>query len=197
MDLRLPLRTCWLATTMIFLAVVLSPPAGLGASARGADRGIYEATLRDLFRGSLPAAFVIQSMPLSLPQPSASDWNWFGPATGTLQATVEATAPVAAAPFSSELFPAGTTLMSREDLMAFFRNAPNLNDRWGAFRERFKVTAFEGFSRPATTDAGLDALVYYSHSCGSLCGESGFAWLHRSSTTATWVVEKRLPKVVS
>jgi len=169
-----------------------------GAGGQEGDRQIYVALLRDLFRGSLPASYVIQTMPLSLPQPSAYDWRWLGSGTAALQAKVEATKPLPAVAFSAGSFLDPTTLVSKEELVAFFHDGPagtSLNDRWRAFHERFKVEAFQAFSRPVVTDAGLDALVYYSNSYGSQGGEAGFAWLHRSSPSAAWAVEKRLPKV--
>ena len=65
------------------------------------------------------------------------------------------------------------------------------------FSDSSSIQTYQRFSRPVITDDRLNALVWFSHACGSLCGEAGYAWLQRSSTTAEWVVVKRLPKVVS
>jgi hypothetical protein len=166
------------------------------------ERGIYTAVLASLFRQNVPSALVVETRPLLLRNPSAADWQWLGPDTSTLRSKVESEALRAATStaFTPELFPPGTTLVSREDIAELFRTAPpgqTTEDRWLPFRTRFHVQTYQGFSRPVVTDDGLNALVWFSHACGSLCGEAGYAWVQRSSTTAEWVVVKRLPKIVS
>ena len=37
-----------------------------------------------------------------------------------------------------------------------------------------------------------DALVYYEAHCGGLCGERGYAWLHRDSDRSRWQLKKRI-----
>jgi len=163
------------------------------------ERGIYYAVLASLFR-TVPSALVVQTMPLPMRNPTASDWEWLGRGASTLRSKVEADAPSDATAFKVELFPAGTTLVSREEIDELFRTAPRSRipeDIWLPFRTRFNVQTYQGFSRPVITDDRLNALVWFSHACGSLCGEAGYAWLQRPSTTAEWVVLKRLPKVVA
>ena len=164
-----------------------------------ADRGIYEAMLIVLLRGDLPSVVVVQAVPLPLPAPSAADWQWLGAGSDALRIAVERSRPLAVEPFVVEAFPPGTQLVPREEIEEQFRSAPRgrPEDIWTAFSARYKAQSFQGFSRPVKSENGLDAFLWYSHSCGSLCGESGYAWLHRASSDVAWAVSKRLPKVVS
>jgi hypothetical protein len=199
-SVRGSLRSSWAPVWVLILASALSAHSLETAVPQRGERDIYTALLRDLFRGTLPTAFVIQTNPLALASPSPSDWALLGPGTAALRTRVETMTLQSTAAFTVESFPDGTTLVSKEDIGAFFRDASvgaNLNDRWSAFHGRFKVAGYQGFSRPIVSDAGLDALVWYSNSYGSLGGEAGYAWLHRPSRSGNWVVEKRLPKVVS
>ena len=47
------------------------------------------------------------------------------------------------------------------------------------------------FSDVLLTGNRLDALVYYEAHCGGLCGETGYAWLHRDSVVAGWTLARR------
>jgi len=116
--------------------------------------------------------------------------------------TAVTTSPAAADTtlFSAASFPAGVTLISRETAQALFRTAAagaTIDDRWKTFRERYAAKSMQGFSRAVVTADGLEALIYYTHSCGSLCGEAGYAWLRRTSKSTPWKVAKRLPKVIA
>jgi len=184
----------------IAISVVLLAIQTRGITQAREDRGIYEAVIKALLRGDLPSALVIQAPPLGLPLPSASDWRLLDPEISTLQTKVEAARLGPADSFSGESFPPGTQLVPKEQIEELFRTAPrgnSLEDRWLPFRSRFNVSSFQAFSRPIITDDGLNALVYYSHSCGTLCGETGYAVLHRSSLSEAWVVARRLRKSVS
>lgn len=98
-------------------------------------------------------------------------------------------------PFIVEMFPPGTTLVSREEISELILTAPSgrtPEDRWQPFRARFNVQSYQGFSRPVLSDDGLNALVWFLHSCGSVCGKGGYAWLQRASLTSEWVFVKSL-----
>jgi hypothetical protein len=161
-------------------------------------RDIYESILRDLGGKASGSVFVVELMPRYLISPSEEDWRFFGSGAEALHLKANALEITAVSPFRLESFPEGTQLMLREQIQDFFRNAPagtSSKDKWRMFRERFKAQSFEAFSRPLVTEDGLDALIYYSSTYGSLGCETGYAWLHRQSTTAPWVVQ-RLPKTV-
>jgi hypothetical protein len=187
----------WLGLIAVFaIATQATLPARAPARpTRDSDGGIYEAVLKALL-GDLPPVIVVQAEPLSLPVPSTDDWRWFGVGVEALRAKVENNLPAPAEPFAVDTFPPGTQLVAGEAIQGLFRGG-SLMERWTAFRARYKARTLQRFSRPAKSNDDLDALVYYSHVCGSQCGETGYAWLHRASSGAAWVVLKRLPKVVS
>jgi hypothetical protein len=53
------------------------------------------------------------------------------------------------------------------------------------------------FSAVLYTREGLDALVFYDAYCGGLCGEDGYAWLHRDSLKSPWRVAKKIVRRAS
>ena len=193
------------ALPSIRVVAAIATMAVLGAQTRAApqareERGIYEAVIKMLVRGDLPSKLVIRTPHLVFPVPSTIELGPLGPASGTLQTKVQAARPSQAESINVESFPAGTQFVAKEEIDEIFRTAPRGNSpdsRWIPFRERFNATSYQAFSRPIVTDDGLDALVYYQHACGSLCGESGYVWLHRSSTADAWMVARRLVKSVS
>ena len=163
------------------------------------DRQVFAVLLPALSRDGA-ASYIVEVTPLPVPQPSDSDWEWFGSAARPLRAKVEAVKETSAKPFSNVSLPSAVVLVPREELSDLFRyplDGKGLEEIWLSFRQRFKVQSFYRFSRPVVTEDGLAALVSYSHSCGSLCGESGFVWLRRASRSDRWAVAKLLPKVVS
>jgi hypothetical protein len=166
-------------------------------------RGIYEPVLSAIFKGSLPARIVVQAKPLPFRSPESFDWSRFGSDADPLRAVV--TPPEN--PASPDLdildlrvLPKGTVLVSREEIEDFFRSmrAPQrFEDQWTQLRAKLGVQSFQGLSRPVVSHDGLTAVVWYSHSCGSLCGEGGWAVLKRPTTGADWVVVQQIVKVVS
>jgi len=186
--------------SIIVAAPILPSWSGQRPTQDSGERGAYEAMLKVLLQGDLPSVLVVQADPVSLPVPSSADWQWFGTGIEPLRSRLQGSRPTLVEPFTVETFPPGTQLVRREEIQAFFRTAPrggNPDDGWILFQTRYKARSIQGFSRLLTSEDGLDALLYYSHCCGSLCGESGYAWLHRASSAAAWTVLKRLPKVVS
>jgi hypothetical protein len=185
----------------ISIGVVLLTVQTPGIAQAPEERGIYEAVLKMLLGRSLPSALVMQTPPLVLPHMSASEWRILDPDTSsTLQTKVEAARSAPTDSFSGGSFPPGTQLVPKEQIEELFRTAPSGNSpesSWLPFRSRFNVSSFQAVSRPIITDDGLNALVYYSHSCGLLCGETGYAVLYRSSLSEVWVVARRLRKSIS
>ncbi len=168
-------------------------------SKRRAEHEIYEALLKDIFPGEQqPSVLLIEGVPRVFENPPAWVWQKLG-AGAERQASVERAVAPPATPFAGESFPPGTQLARLEEIEALLRPAVAVKDpeegRRQALRNRFKVEAFQGFSRPIVTEDGLDALVSYSHHCGLLCGSIGYAWLHRTSRAGAWSVAKRVATV--
>lgn len=190
-----------IATAITSVVTVLAGTIPAAPTRQAEEREIYAAVLASIFRGNVPSALVVQTMPLVMRPPVASDWSFLGPSAASLPAAVAAAgASSTAAQFTADLFPPGTVLVSREEIAEWFRTAPpgrTPEDRWLPFRSRFKVRTYQGFSRSVLTADRLVALVWYSHACGMLCGEAGYALLQRSNLGVPWAVVKHLPRVMS
>jgi hypothetical protein len=81
-------------------------------------------------------------------------------------------------------FPADLAARRSASLFAvrevFTDTVTNLDQAYATFRARFPgARRFHSFSRPGFDAARRHALVLWSHACGSLCGEGGFAILER------------------
>jgi hypothetical protein len=169
------------------------------------ERGIYQAVLASLFDGRVPSALVVTTPVLAMRVPAAWQWQQLGVAAEALRSKVDARIQAQAvqsssATFPVEWFPAGTTLVPYGEIEELLRSAPRggtPENVWIPFRTRFGVPTYQGFSLPVLSDDQLNALVWYRHSCGSLCGEAGFAWLQRRSPAAEWVVVKRVPTAIA
>jgi hypothetical protein len=89
------------------------------------------------------------------------------------------------------LFPAGTRFISQELIDAAFSRLW-IEDGWTAFRRQYKADGFVSFSHVLVTSDGLDAMVYVTASCGSLCGEGVYHRLHRAGPKAPWSIVKSI-----
>jgi hypothetical protein len=197
----------WLIWTTVATAGQIIPTSSAPPAQDSADRGVYEAVLSVLLGRDLPSVLVVEAMPLSLPAPPAVVWQRFGAGTEALRIEFERGALPVLEPFSVETFPPGTQLVSREEIEELFRTGQELfrtaprerspEDMWIPFRTKYQAQTYQGFSRPVKSADGLDALVYYSSSCGMACGKGGYAWLHRASLGAPWAVSKWLDTAIS
>ena len=70
-------------------------------------------------------------------------------------------------------------------------------DAWAAFKRQHGADGWLAFSEALLTPDGLDALLYYEAECGGLCGESGYAWLHRDSVQSAWSIKKKIVRRLS
>jgi hypothetical protein len=164
------------------------------AQQRGSDeRGIYSAVLGHLFSAGVPPRIVVETVPVAMAALSESDLQRLDRAAAGMRTTDQT-------PFTVEMFPPGTTLVAREtilELILYAPRGPGLDDHWRSFRTRFNVQTYQAFSRPVLSADGLSALVWFRHSCGSLCGTGGYAWLQRATVTSDWVFVKSLVKLMS
>ena len=87
-------------------------------------------------------------------------------------------------------FPAGTRLVPEADIETMF--ARGVEKGWLAFKRQYHSERWLSFSDVLFTDEAVDALVYYGTRCGGLCGEGGYAWLHRDSALSGWSIRKKI-----
>jgi hypothetical protein len=87
-------------------------------------------------------------------------------------------------------FPAGTRLVPEAEIQAIFER--DVEKGWTVFKRRYASDKWLSVSEVLLTDDALEALVYYETRCGGLCGEGGYAWLHRDLVQSRWLMRKKI-----
>jgi len=181
-------------TALLLAFTLVATPQAATPQASTDERSIFDAVLKDLLGKELPGALLIESTPRAFNYVGEFDWKKFGPTPDALSPKLKTLSTV---PFTVDAFPKGAQLIAQQDLMELFSpKNRDFDEAWTIVRTKYKVQSTQAFSRPVITDDGLDAYVMYSHGCGMLCGQYGYAWLHRTSRSDSWVV-KRFVKIVS
>jgi hypothetical protein len=98
-------------------------------------------------------------------------------------------------PVDRSLFPAGTQFISEAAIDAVFTQP--LMKSWAAFKRQYKSEGWVSYSDVLVTSDSLDALVYTEAHCGSLCGEAGYIWLHRTAPAAPWSIMKSIATLIA
>jgi hypothetical protein len=157
-------------------------------------RPIFDAVLREIYKGTVPERPVIEAGSLVPVSPDPQDWQTtlLG-APADLRAKWEAPENRRPVWLDAESLPSGTQLVSRDTLNEVFRSAPKTDrsDGWDTFRTRYGVTSYVALSRAIISADGRDALVFFSHACGNLCGEGTLIWLRRIPADGPWTVRAR------
>jgi len=169
-------------------------PSGPDPTPPAVARPIYAAVLRDIFKDGVPERLVIDAASALAIGPNPEDW-----ATTLLGAPAELRAKLGEPKYqrlvwlNAEALPPGTRLIPRSAIDDAFMSAPKLGltDRWEAFRRLYGVPSFVSLSRAIVTTDGRDALVYFVHACGDLCGEHTLLWLRRIPADGAWIVRAR------
>lgn len=169
-------QAIWNATLVVRSGFASEPPSGIDPTDPALALGVYEAVLRHVYKGSVPAAPIVRAT--SLIQPF-DELEWparLAAVPLTLQkasSTPEARRPVT---LRAESLPTGARLV-----------------------ESIKNTdlPYTAFSRVFATDDRLGALVVFTHVCGSLCAESTMAWLGREASSAQWTIRATYTFMVS
>lgn len=157
-----------------------------------AEPGIYGCLLKALSDQPQHSVLVVELLPVPLVRPTESQWDRFGPGAAALR--LKGSLAEAGVPFSPAWFHAGTQLASRDEIqkaLALDRSA------WVPFRQQFSADGYLALSRPLMSDDGLHALVWYRRQWCRICGDGGYAWLHRQSKSDEWRVEQRLVTTAS
>jgi hypothetical protein len=184
----------WNRTLRVRFAQSDQSPASADPMPPAVARPIFEAVLREIYKGTVPAQPVIETVSVVPSRPDARDWE-----TALLGAPAELRTKLEVAEnrqpvwLNAASLPPGTRLVSRDALSEVFRSAPtaDLNSGWDRFRARYGVTSYVALSRALVTDDGRDALVFFRHACGSLCGEGTLLWLRRFPADGPWTVRAR------
>ena len=129
-----------------------------------------------------------------LPMPPVSEAavpQWlkeFEAVPAELREALRRSAVLPAGAVDPSLFPVGTKFISSQEIAAVFTGA--LQDNWAVFKRQYRSEGWVSFSDVLVTSDSLDALVYSEASCGGLCGEGAYIWLHRKAPGSPWAIMK-------
>jgi len=158
-----------------------------------AEAPLYQSVLVRLFSGTLPETLIIESRTIPIRSMSSSSAayrrqfdEWPAPLIQALTSgTVES--PRLLTP---GLFPKNTRLIPRGEIERVFERGL---DGWDLFPKIFHgARSWQRFSHPVFTRDELDAVVYYEHSCGSLCGQGAYIWFHRDRHNLSWRINAEI-----
>jgi len=157
--------------------------------------GVYAGLFETTFHGTPAAAMLVagsaEPMPTIGGGGALASWlAQFDELPQSLRHAVNQPTPTGTRDFALGDFPSGTRVVSPSAIREGFTGS--LDDGWTAFMRRHNAYGWMSFSDVLFSDDGLEALVYYSAACGSLCGEAGYAWLHRDSAQSRWSLKKKI-----
>jgi hypothetical protein len=177
---------------------VLAVMSGAASLQPGTVVQVYEALLAERYHATPASQMSVKDVALAMPTVSGSSEEWrklFDVVPQELRRAVSRQSPTKAHALEASVLPAGTRLVSARAVDAVFRRGAQEN--WEAYQRQFNTRGWLAFSDVLFTEDGLDALVYYESRCGGLCGEGGYAWLHRDSRSSRWTIAKRIIKWMS
>ena len=157
------------------------------------EADVYAVLREARFHGVQGDKMVVIDRTIALPTlaDASSDWlKEFDAVPATLRQAASRRSPTKPGPLDPAMFPAGTRLSPQAGIDALF-SAQNANG-WPAFKRQYGAEGWMSFSDVLFTPDRLDALVYYEANCGGLCGEGGYAWLHRDSDQSRWLLKKKI-----
>jgi len=184
----------WNRTLRIRGARSNESPSGPDPTPPSDAQPIYAVVLRDIFKTGVPERIVIEAASVEPVRPDREDWQ-----TTLIGAPAELRTQLDAAEnrrpvwLNAAALPAGAQLVPRATIGDVFRSAPK-EDRyggWETFRQKYGVPSYVALSRAIISNDGRDALVYFVHACGNVCGEGTLLWLRRIPADGPWMVRAR------
>jgi hypothetical protein len=134
------------------------------------------------------------SIPSILDATSTGWLQEFDGMPGELQQFLRRASALEKMPFDRSLFPKGTRFISTQLIDAAFAHSGLQG--WPEFRRRYEAAGWVSYSEVMVTSEGLDALVFVEASCGDLCGEGVYHWLHRTKPGVAWSIMKSITSFI-
>ena len=184
----------WNRTLRIRGARSNESPSGPDPTPPSVAQPIYAVVLRDIFKTGVPERIVIEAASVEPVRPDREDWQTtlIG-APAELRTQLDAPENRRPVWLNAAALPPGAQLVPRATIGDVFRSAPK-EDRyggWETFRQKYGVTGYVALSRAIISNDGRDALVYFVHACGNVCGEGTLLWLRRIPADGPWIVRAR------
>jgi hypothetical protein len=183
-------------TTVV--AIVLFAGAVKVGAQTGPQPDVYAVLLQARYHAVLGSTMLVLNRSIPMPTLRGSSTQWlkqFDDVPLALRDAASRPVPTKPKPFDSASFPAGTRMISKADIDARFDE--KIPRSWDEFKRRYGAAGWISFSEAILSRDGLDALVYYEAHCGGLCGEGGYAWLHRDSQQTPWSIRLKAVSWIS
>ena len=174
-----------------FISLIVLAGSGVLVPQARTEADVYTRLFELGYHGTPPMVRVVKDVAVLMPTLSGSSADWvkqFDDAPVALRRAAGQPFPTTARLLDVAELPAGTKVVSERAIATIF--ARGVDEGWAAFRQQYGSEGWLSFSEVLFTPDVLDALVYYERRCGSLCGEGGYAWLHRDSTDSRWSIKK-------
>jgi hypothetical protein len=159
---------------------------------------VYRLLFEGRYHGTSPSRMAVSDVAVSMPTLSRASTEWlkeFDDVPVALRQAASQASPTSAHPFDVAQFPADAKVVSEPAIRRIF--AGGVEEGWATFRREYGSEGWLTFSDVLFTIDGLDALVYYEARCGGLCGEGGYAWLHRDAASSSWSIRKKIIRWLS
>jgi hypothetical protein len=157
------------------------------------SRGVYATLFREIARSERSSRVVVVAESLVPQRPNDDIWVAFRDAPLQLRTRLEA--PESARPvlLNREAFPSGVQVVRGDVIQQVFRSAPksDIYAGWMTFESKFRTHRSVALTRVFHTDDARNAIVYFEHHCGNVCGEGTLVWLTRESGTSSWTIRGR------
>jgi hypothetical protein len=156
-------------------------------------RGVYATLLREIARNERSSRVVVVAESLVPQRPNADIWVEFREAPAQLRTRLEAPESGRPVLLNRAAFPAGAQVVGRDVIHQVFRSAPksDIYSGWMTFESKFGTHRYVTLTRVFHTDDARNAVVYFEHYCGNVCGEGTLVWLARESATSSWTIRGR------
>lgn len=156
--------------------------------------GLYAALLDERYHGMPASQMVVKDRAVAMPtlRGSSSEWlGQFNEVPSDLRRAASEPSPTRPHRLAASLFPTGVRLVPAESVETIFARS-GVEENWSTFRSQFNTVGWLAFSGGLFADDQLNALVYYEARCEGLCGEGGYAWLHRATILSPWRIAKKI-----
>ena len=162
------------------------------------EAALYAPLFGASFHAKPAVSFVVQDTSVAMATLGGSSPDWlkqFDDVPMALRRAASRPEPTRVGRLNPKSLPTGVRMAPAQATRTVM--AHRTSEAWEVFKRQYNADGWLAFSYPVLTPAGLDALVYYEAECGGLCGETGYAWLHRDSAQSGWTLKKKIVRRMS
>jgi hypothetical protein len=179
---------------VLIVMTVSGPPDGQP----GPVPAVYAVLFQQRYHAVAATEMSVKDMAVAMPTVKGSSTEWlrqFGVVPADLRRIANRVAPTKAHKLDAAMLPAGAKIIPSKAVDALFTGRTEENR--SAFKARFNSRGWVSVSDVLLSADRLNALVYYDVRCGGLCGESGYMWLRRDTSSSACKIAKRIVSSMS